>query len=114
MHHPIRTTALLLCASVALTTISFAASAQTRSIRVHSFDIDLTTTAGQTELQQRIHHAVDQVCGPSTGANMDNIAAYASCSKAASASAMVQYDAMVKASHDGKLASRQTRDVAVR
>ena len=115
MYRHIRPAVLLLSAVLALTSVPFAASfAQTRSVRVHSFDLDLSTKTGQAELQRRIHYAVEQVCGPSGGREMDDIMSRASCSKAARASAMSQYDVMVSAAHDGKIAADQNRDVIVR
>jgi UrcA family protein len=115
MHRRIRTTALLLSTALALTSVPLAAGvAQTRSVRVHSFDLDLATKAGQAQLQRRIRYAVEQVCGPSGGREMDDIMSSASCSKGAQASAMTQYEAMVRAAHDGKVASEQNRDVIVR
>ena len=104
-----------LSAALALASAPFSASlAQTRSVKVHSFDLDLSSKTGQAELQRRIHYAVDQVCGPSGGREMDDIMSRASCSKAARASAMSQYDVMVSAAHDGKVATGQNRDVIVR
>jgi UrcA family protein len=120
MNCRIRNAALLLSTALALTSVPLAASfaqagnVQTQSIRVHSFDLDLATGAGQAELQRRIHHAVEKVCGPTGGVAMDDIMSYASCSKTAQASAMTQYEAMVRAAHDGKVASAQNRDVIVR
>jgi len=115
MARHIRPAAFLLSAALALTSGPFAAAfAQTRSIKVHSFDLDLSTTAGQVELEHRIARAIDQVCGPSTGARMDDIMSYASCSKTAQASAKTQYEAVVRAAHDAKLANGQSRDVVVR
>lgn len=113
MYRP--TSALLLSAALILASAPFAASsAQTRSISVHSYDLDLSTQAGQAEMQHRIQRAVDRVCGPSVGANMDDITASAACSKTAQASAMSQYQAMVKAAQDRHLASGQTPDLIVR
>ena len=114
MYHPTRAHALLLAAALALTAVPFAASAQTRSVKVHSFDLDLATAAGQATLQQRIHHAVDQVCGPATGARMDEIMSSEACSKAAQVKAMSQYEAVVRAAHEGKVAAGQGQDVIVR
>jgi UrcA family protein len=115
MYHPTRVLSLLLSAALALTAVPFAAaSAQTRSIKVHSYDLDLTTSAGQAELQRRIDRAVGNVCGSAVGARMDELASYASCSKVARASAMSQYDVAVKAAHDAQVATRQNRDVIVR
>jgi UrcA family protein len=110
-----RPAVLLLSASLALASTAVgAACAQTRSIKVHSFDLDISTKAGQVELQRRIARAIDQVCGPSVGGRMDDIMAYASCSKTAQASALSQYEAVVRAARDAKLANGQNRDVIVR
>ena len=114
MHNRFRNTALVLSAVLALTSVPLAASAQTRSVKVHSYDLDLATAAGQATLQQRIHHAVDQVCGPATGARMDEIMSAQACSNVAQVKAMTQYEAVVRAAHEGKVASRQSQDVIVR
>ena len=114
MHNRIRPAFLLLCTSLALTSVPLAAGfAQTRSVRVHSFDVDLSTKAGQAELQRRIDRAVEQVCGPS-GVAMDDIMSYAACSRSAQADAMSRYEAMVRSAQDGKVAADQSRDVIVR
>jgi UrcA family protein len=115
MYHPTRALSLLLSAALALTAVPFAAaSAQTMSIKVHSYDLDLTNSAGQAELQHRIDRAVGHVCGPAVGARMDELASYASCSKVARARAMSQYDVAVKAARDSKFANGQNPDVIVR
>jgi UrcA family protein len=115
MYNRIRPVFLLLCASLALTSAPLAAGfAETTSVRVHSFDLDLSTRTGQAELQRRIHHAVEQVCGPSGGVTMDDVMSYAACSKAAQSGAMSQYEAMVRSVQDGKVAAEQSRDVIVR
>lgn len=104
----------LLCA-MALASASLAtAHAQTRSIRVHSFDLDLASQAGQAEMQRRIHHAVEQVCGPSGGVTMDDRMAYLSCNQNAQAGALSQLTRMVEAARMGKLAMGQSHDVIVR
>jgi UrcA family protein len=114
MFHRVRPAAILLSAAMALASIPLAATAQTKSIRVHSYDLDLSTSAGQATLQRRIDRAVGQACGPAVGARMDELASYASCSKVARAGAMTQYDAAVRAAHDATVATRQNRDVIVR
>jgi UrcA family protein len=114
MFHRVRPAAILLTAAVALTSVPLAANAQTKSIRVHSYDLDLSTGAGQATLQRRIDRAVEQACGPAVGARMDELASYASCSKVAHANAMPQYDAAVRAAHTATVASRQNPDVVVR
>ena len=114
MIYRVRSAAMLLSAAVVLASVPLAASAQTRSINVHSYDLDLTNSAGQAELQHRIDRAVGHVCGSPVGARMDELASYASCSKVARANAMSQYDVAVKAAHDAQVANRQNRDVIVR
>jgi len=114
MHHHIRSAVLALTAALAFTAIPLsAATAQTKSVRVHSFDLDLATPAGQAELKLRIQSAVDRVCGPAVG-RMDDIMAHVSCSKTAQTTAMTQYDAMVSAASTGKVAANQNRDLIVR
>ena len=112
MTYRIRPAALLLSVAVALTSVPVAAaSAQTKSIKVHSYDLDLSTSAGQQELQHRIQHAIGQVCGSGAGARMDDIMSYSACIKTAQAKAMSQYEAVVRTAHDTKVA---TGDVKVR
>lgn len=112
MTHRMRPAALLLSVAVALTSVQLAAaSAQTKSIKVHSYDLDLSTSAGQQELQRRIQRAVERVCGSATGARMDDIMSYAACTEAAQAKAMSQYEAVVRTTHEPKVA---TGDVTVR
>src|SRR5579872_1069007 len=94
MIHRMRPAALLLSVAVALTSVPLAAaSAQTKSIKVHSYDLDLSTSAGQQQLQHRIQHAIGQVCGSGAGARMDDIMSYSACIKTAQAKAMSQYEA---------------------
>jgi UrcA family protein len=114
MYLRIRPADLLFSAALALTIVPIAASAETRSVRVHSYDLDLATPVGQSELQQRIHHAVEQVCGPATGARMDEIMSYQSCVRATQVNAMSQYVALVRAAHEGKVATGRGGDVIVR
>jgi UrcA family protein len=112
MTHRMRSAALLLSVAVALTSVPLAAaSAQTKSIKVHSYDLDLSTSAGQQELQHRIQRAVERVCGSAVGARMDDIMSYAACTKAAQARAMSQYEVVVRTAHDPKVA---TGDATVR
>ena len=113
MNRHIRTTGLLtfmafMLASVPLT----AAFAETRSVRVHSFDLDLASHAGQAEMQRRIHHAIDQVCGPTGGVTMDDKMSDLSCSRNAQANAMSQFEHMVEAARQGKVALNS--DIIVR
>jgi UrcA family protein len=113
MHYRFRNTALLLSAVLALTSVPLVASAQTRIIKVHSYDLDLSSPAGQAELQRRINQAVDQACGSAAGARMDVIMARNACSKTAQVDAVAQYDAVVAARQE-KVAAAQRGNEAVR
>jgi UrcA family protein len=114
MGYHIRSFTLLLGTALMLASAPlFPASAETRSIRVHSFDLDLNSDAGQAELERRIYRAVEQVCGPS-GVTMDEIMSYRACIKSAQASAFSQFEVMIRAAHDAKVATDQNRDVVVR
>ncbi len=106
MTHRMSPAALMLSVAVALPSVPFtAAFAQTKTINVHSYDLDLSTSAGQQELQRRIQHAVERVCGSAAGARMDDIMSYAACTKAAQSRAMSQYEAVVRTAHDPKVAA---------
>jgi UrcA family protein len=114
MPYHIRSFTLLLGTALMLASAPLSASsAQTRSVKVHSFDLDLSSKPGQAELERRIHRAVGQVCG-SPGVAMDDIMSYKACVRSAQVSAMSQFDVMVRAAHDGKVATDQNRDVIVR
>jgi UrcA family protein len=98
--------ATLIFSVVLSASVPFAAGyAQTSSTRVHSFDLDLASQAGQAEMQRRIHHAVEQVCGPSGGVTMDDRMAYLSCSKTAEDGAISHFQRMVAAAREGKVAN---------
>ena len=82
------------------------AAAQTQKIAVHSSDLNLTKGADRATLQQRIAHTVDRICGPDHARTTADVQAYATCRKAAQASARTQFDAMVaKAQTATKMAS---------
>jgi UrcA family protein len=84
------------------------AAAETRSIAVQSSDLNLAKGTDRTVLQQRIAHAVDGICGSAHARTTADIQAYATCSKAAHASAATQYDAVIaKAQMDMKVAERK-------
>lgn len=78
------------------------AAAETRSVSLHTADLDLSAEAGRAVLRQRIHAAVEQVCGPNDGLTLDRKEAFLSCTKEASTSAMSKYEAMVAAAQAGK------------
>jgi len=95
-----------------LTTLLFSANplaaAETRSIAIQSRDLNLAKSADRATLQQRIAHAVDRVCGPAHARTTADAEAYSSCAKAASASAAIQYDAVVaKAMAERKVAGNR-------
>jgi UrcA family protein len=81
------------------------AMAEDKSVRVTSWDLDLTTDAGRATFQHRIASAVEQVCGPSGSVTMDERMNYLSCSKSARASAMSQMEVAVKAAQERKVAT---------
>lgn len=106
MNRHIRTTCLLAVTALMLASVPLRAGfAETRSVRVHSFDLDLASPTGQAEMQRRIQHAIDQVCGPTGGVTMDDRMSVLSCSRNAQASAMTQFAHMVEAARQGKMAS---------
>ena len=82
--------------SAALAAIPLAAgAAEAPSVAVHASDLNLTTNAGRTVLQNRIALAVEKVCDPVHGRTPWEIRAYTACRKTARASATSQFDAMV-------------------
>ena len=86
---------------------SLPAMAGDQSMRVTSWDLDLTTDAGRAIFERRIAHAVEQVCGPSGGVTMDERMDYLSCSRSAQAGAMSQMEVAVKAAQERKVATAQ-------
>jgi UrcA family protein len=103
----IHTLAVSLSAALVLSVVPLAGSAaQTRSLSVHSTDLDLTSEAGRAELQHRIDRAVDRVCGPLVGVPLDQVHASADCSRTARAAAMNRYAAVIKEAEQRKLAAR--------
>jgi UrcA family protein len=93
----------LLSAVLLLTALPLAANAgETRSVTVQSGDLNLASDAGRATFQHRVTRAVTEVCGPTFGRTTEEVQAYASCAKAAQASAAPQMDAMVAAAKSGK------------
>jgi UrcA family protein len=110
--HQVFSAAGLICATLLLAPA--ASFAQTRAIAVQSGDLNLTRDAGKAVLQQRIAHAVDRVCGTAHARTTADVDAYATCSKAARASATTQYDAVIaKAATETKVAGAASASAPV-
>ena len=88
--------ALMLAASTGF------AAAQTRSIGVDASDLDLASDAGRAVMQQRIGHAVDNICGSPHSRSTAEQVNYATCSKAARADVQTKVDAMVAAAENAR------------
>ena len=98
-HHSFKILAsavLMLAASVSL------ASAETRSIGIDASDLDLASNAGRAVLEQRITHAVDNICGSAHARTTWEQVNYATCSKAARADVQTRVDAMVAAAENAR------------
>jgi len=98
-HHSFKilaSAALMLAASASL------ASAQTRSIGIDASDLDLASNAGRAVLEQRVDHAVDNICGSPHARSTWEQANYATCSKAARADVRSRVDAMVAAAENAR------------
>jgi UrcA family protein len=80
---------------------SFAA-AQTRSIGIDASDLDLASNAGRAVLEQRIGHAVDNICGSSHARSTWEQVNYAACSKAARADVQTRVDSIVAAAENAR------------
>ena len=78
------------------------ASAQTRSIGIDASDLDLASNAGRAVLEQRIGHAVDNICGSSHARSTWEQVNYASCASAARAEVRSKVDAMVAAAENAR------------
>ncbi|HEY2008295.1 MAG TPA: UrcA family protein [Rhizomicrobium sp.] len=103
----LRISAVAIVASGLMGAFSLPTMAGDRSVRVTSWDLDLTTDAGRDTFARRIAHAVDQVCGPSGGVTMDERMNYQSCSNTAQAGAMTQMEVAVRAARERKVATAQ-------
>lgn len=109
----LRISALAIVACGMTGAFSLPAMAGDQSVRVTSWDLDLTTDAGRAIFERRIAHAVEQVCGPSGGVTMDERMNYLSCSNAAQAGAMSQMEVAVKAAQERKFAAAQKAPVSL-
>jgi UrcA family protein len=103
----LRISAVAIVASGLMGAFSLPVMAGDRSVRVTSWDLDLTTDAGRAIFERRIAHAVEQVCGPSGGVTMDERMNYLSCSDTAQAGAMTQMEVAVRAARERKVAAAQ-------
>lgn len=107
IRHVLHMHAAALVVSGLMGSLVLPAAAETQSVTVKNWDLDLTSQAGRAEFQQRIHHAVEQVCGPTGGVTMDERMNYVTCTKSARADAMAQFEVAVKAAQDRKVATAQ-------
>ncbi len=89
-------------AALMLTVGTGFASAQTRSIGVDASDLDLASNAGRAVLEQRVDHAVDNICGSSHARSTWEQVNYAACSKAARADVRSKVDTMVAAAESAR------------
>lgn len=78
------------------------AAAQTRSIGIDASDLDLASNAGRAVLEQRVNHAVDNICGSAHSRSTWEQVNYAACSKAARADVQTRVDAMVAAAENAR------------
>jgi len=78
-----------------------ARAAETRTVAVQSGDLNLTRDSGRAALQSRITRAIEQVCGTAHSRTTAEVQIYATCSKAARASATAQYDAVIAKAQTG-------------
>jgi UrcA family protein len=98
-HHSFK---ILVPAALMLAAGTSFAGAQTRSIGIDTSDLDLASNAGRAVLQQRIGHAVDNICGsPHTRSTAEQVK-YASCSAAARTDVQTKVDAMVAAAENAR------------
>jgi UrcA family protein len=103
MFHRSNTAAAVFSAALVLAAIPVAAgAAETRTVVVHSQDLNLTADAGRAALQQRIAHAVGMVCGTDFARTTQDIQAYATCRKQVLASTAPQFNLVVAKAQAGK------------
>jgi UrcA family protein len=107
IRHVLTMSAAAFTVSVLMGSSALPAAAQSQSAKVSSWDIDLTSQAGRAQFEQRIHQAIEQVCGPSGGVTMDDRMNYVACVKTARAGAMAQFEVAVKAAQQRKVAIAQ-------
>jgi UrcA family protein len=93
---------ILVSAALILAASTVLASAQTRSIGIDASDLDLASDAGRAVMQQRIGHAVDNICGSPHARTTSEQVNYATCSKATRADVQIKVDAMVAAAENAR------------
>lgn len=93
---------ILACAALMLAAGTSLAGAQTRSIGIDASDLDLASNAGRAVLQQRIGHAVDNICGSPHARSTAEQVNYASCSRAARADVQSKVDTLVAAAENAR------------
>jgi len=93
---------ILVSAALMLAASASIVSAQTRSIGVDASDLDLASDAGRAVMQQRIGHAVDNICGSPHARTTAEQVNYAACSKATRADVQIKVDAMVAAAENAR------------
>jgi UrcA family protein len=98
------TRSILLSATLLLMAIPLTANAtETRTVTVRVSDLNLDSDSGRTVLRARIDQAVETVCGDVHMRTTWALRAHAiSCSNAARAGAMSQFDVLVAAARDNK------------
>ena len=89
------------------------AAAQTQSVKITSWDLDLTSQSGRDTFERRIHHAIEQVCGPTGGVTMSERMNYVTCSKTARADAMAHFQVAVDAAKSQKVVATSKVPVSV-
>lgn len=98
-HHSFK---IIACAALMLAAGASLAGAQTRSIGIDTSDLDLASNAGRAVLQQRIGHAVDNICGSPHSRSTAEQVNYANCSVAARNEVQSKVDAMVAAAENAR------------
>lgn len=88
--------------AVATATPASAHATTSRSITVHSADLDLTSDAGTTTLDRRIRGAANRVCGMSGAFMLREKMDAAACRTAAIAGASAQVQLAVAAARQGR------------
>jgi UrcA family protein len=85
-----------------------AGAAETRSVLVHSDDLNLASETGLAALRQRVNNAVHEVCqGTGWGFALAAGRAQEACSSKALAAAMPQIDALLEAAQTNRVAANQ-------
>ena len=89
-------------AGVALTGPAFAQGTERATAEVHFGDIDLTSQAGVEQLNRRIAHAADTVCGRPDVRQLKERSAASKCRESALADAAPKVELAVAAARKGE------------